>query len=436
MLPDPDPVLRKMGKDITIYEDLLTDSHLFSTIQQRKAGVLAQNWELRQEESNPKEYEIIKEIFDNIDFENIIDQILNAPLFGQTILEIVWQKDGSYLIPGKIEEKPLEWFYYDDYNNLRLKSEKINDTGELLNPLKFITIRYKPTYKNPYGQRLLSRCFWPVTFKRGGLKFWIMFTEKYGNPFIFGKQPRNTSQEDTNILLDALKNMIQDAVAVIPDDSSVSILEASKTSSVETFKELMNFLNNEISKAILTQTLTTEVQDVGAYSASKTMSDMLYLVQQSDKRLVERAFNRLINLIYEINFNSNNKPKFILYEEEDVDKTLAERDQILVNTGVKFTKEYYIKNYNLMEDDFDLADNISSFAEKAGADILDKIPDKLLQMQIEGTLKPIISLINEGESYDIIMENLAKLYPKMNANQLEELLTKLIFISELNGRLS
>jgi phage gp29-like protein len=265
-----------------------------------------------------------------------------------------------------------------------------------------------------------------------------------------GKLPRGSSQTDIDNLLASLENMVQDAVAVIPDDSSVEIKEAQRSSSVEVFKELMNFMNSEISKVILTQTLTTEVQDTGTYAASKTMGDMLKRVQQADKRIVEKTINRIIDLIYQVNFNStNNKPKFILYEDGDVDKILAERDQILVNTGIKFTKDYYIRNYNLLSEDFELTDIPSTapqFAEKKTSqitednaqsitdDLINQLPSKLLQLQIESTLKPVLSLINKGESYEIIMEELAKTYPYMTTNQLEDLLTKLLFISEITGR--
>ncbi|MEJ5351930.1 MAG: DUF935 family protein [Melioribacteraceae bacterium] len=450
MLPDPDPILRKQGKDISVYRELLTDPHLYSTIQQRKAGVLSLNWELQQLNSNQNEYDFILSIFNNLPLENIIDQILNTPYFGFTVFEIIWQPDGSYLIPIKVEEKPQEWFFFDQYNNLNIKRNlnSITFDGEIVNPLKFILVQYKPTYQNPYGERLLSRCFWPVTFKRGGLKFWITFTEKYGQPFMVGKLPRNTNEEEKNDLLNSLENMIQDAVAVIPDDSSVDILEAGKSSSVEVYRELMNFQNSEISKAILTQTLTTEVQDTGTYATSKTMESMLEKIYDADKRLVERILNKLIDLIYQVNFNSIEKPKFILYKEEDVDKLLAERDQILVNTGIKFTKDYYIRNYNLLPDDFEIKETeASSFAEKKVTDassfenqltedMTNQLPDKLLQLQIESTIKPVLTLIQNGESYEKTMEELAKIYPAMSTNQLEELLTKLLFISEITGRSS
>jgi len=451
MLPDPDPILRKIGKDITTYRELMTDPHLFSTIQQRKSGVLSLNWELQQLDSTQGEYDFINSFLNSVNLENLMDQILNTSLFGFTVFEIIWKKEGNYLIPERIDEKPQEWFFFDQYNNLNYK-KKFNpnlgtNDGEIVNPLKFILVQHKPTYSNPYGERVLSRCFWPVTFKRGGLKFWITFTEKYGNPFLVGKLPRGSAQTDIDNLLTSLENMIQDAVAVIPDDSSIDIKEAQRSSSVEVFKELMNFMNSEISKAILTQTLTTEVQDTGTYAASKTMSDMLANIQQTDQRLVERAVNKIVDLIYQVNFNSTNKPKFILYADEDVDKILAERDQILVNTGIKFTKDYYIRNYNLLPEDFELAEIPSApqFAEKKTPqidsdnqntieDLVNQQPDKLLQLQIESTLKPVLSLINKGESYEIIMEELAKTYPAMTTNQLEDLLAKLLFVSEITGR--
>ncbi|BDQ03505.1 DUF935 family protein [Ignavibacterium sp.] len=452
MLPDPDPILRKIGKDITVYRELLTDPHLFSTVQQRKAGVLSLNWELQQQNSSQNEFDLINEFLNTLNLENLIDQLLNTPLFGFTVFEIVWEKQGNFLIPNRIDEKPQEWFFFDQFNNLNIKKNlnSIKLDGEIVNPLKFILVQHKPTYQNPYGERVLSRCFWPVTFKRGGLKFWITFTEKYGNPFLIGKLPRGSAQQEIDNLLTSLENMIQDAVAVIPDDSSIDIKEAQRSSSVEVFRELMNFQNNEISKAILTQTLTTEVQDTGTYAASKTMGDMLAKVQQADQRLVERAINKIIDLIYQVNFNSINKPKFILYADEDVDKLLAERDQILVNTGIKFTKDYYIRNYNLLPEDFDITEKPVNpeFAEKNNVgtkialpdekkitdEIINQLPDKLLQLQIESTLKPVLSLIENGETYETIMEELAKTYPAMSTNQLEELLTKLLFISEITGR--
>ena len=45
-LPDPDIVLRKQGKDVRIYKELLCDPHVFACVQSRKAGVLSLEWDL------------------------------------------------------------------------------------------------------------------------------------------------------------------------------------------------------------------------------------------------------------------------------------------------------------------------------------------------------------------------------------------------------
>ena len=74
----------------------------------------------------------------------------------------------------------------------------------------------------------------------------------------------------------------------------------------------------------------------------------------SDKKLVEGVINQLIQWFYEINFANGEVPVFELNEPEDVDLTLAQRDKILSDTGVKFTKEYFIKNYGLEDEDFDI----------------------------------------------------------------------------------
>jgi phage gp29-like protein len=403
-------------------------------------------WELRRLEASDNEFNIIKEVFQHLNVTNIMDQALNTPLFGFTVFEIIWSSYGDLILPERIEEKPQEWFYFDLNNQLLLKNN-LNSaymTGIPTDPLKFILLQHKSTYMNPYGERLLSRCFWPVTFKRGGIKFWITFIEKYGQPWTIGKHPRGASQQDIDNFLNQLENMVQDAVATIPDDSSIEIIEAQKSTSSEVFKILLDFFNNEISKAILTQTLTTDITDKGTYAAASVMSKMLDQIILSDKRIIENLFNRLIQLIYEINFNSNSLPEFILYKPADVDKLLAERDEILTRTGIKFTKQYYVKNYNLSEDDFSVGIGDTSFSEplnysqspsdRGDSGIIDQLSDQFLQMQIENTLKPIFDLIENGESYEVLMENLAKIYPQMNTNQLEDLLAKLIFVAEINGR--
>jgi len=55
---------------------------------------------------------------------------------------------------------------------------------------------------------------------------------------------------------------------------------------------------------------------------------------------------------------------------------------------------------------------------------------------MQGILKPIIDLINNGKDYNAVMEELLKTFPEMDTSALEEMLARAILVSELWGRLN
>jgi len=446
-LPDPDPILRAKGIDITTYRELLTDAHLSAVLEKRKAGVLSMLWEIKNNDASKREISFLYDYFDSIDIYDLIDKILNCIYYGYQPFLIEWELINGKRVP-KIEDRPQEYFFYDVNNRLRIKSQS-NTQGILADEMSFIVSRFKPTYLNPYGDRAASKIFWPVAFKKGGIKFWLTMTEKYGMPFLLGKVPRGTKEKDVDKLSLMLENMIQDAIAVINNDESVEIKESSsKTASADLYERLVMFCNAEISKAILTVSNTVELQSgIGSYAASKTQKEGEEDTNFSDQRIAESVFNRIIYLMHILNYGNGKSPKFNLYKEDGIDKVVAERDEILSRVGVKFTKSYFQKTYNLEEDEFvvespvetstqNFAEAVTKMNDKEIDDLLKNIPDKYLQLQIEQTLKPVIDLINQSNDYSEVKKNLAKQYPKMNTSQLESLLEKAIFVSEIWGRLN
>lgn len=448
ILPDPDIVLKKQGKDIRIYKELLCDPHVFACTQSRKAGVLSLDWEINRGLDKDQNAEYIENLLKKLDIQKLMSDILDATQFGFQPLEIMWKRDKSgHIMPEKVVAKPPEWFCFDDDNNLKFRTKE-NYYGEIVPNKKFLLAQNNPTYNNPYGDRTLSRVFWNVTFKKGGLKFWVIFTEKYGMPHLIGKHPRGSTKEETNSLADMLEDMVQDAIAVIPDDSSIEIQEANKSSSAEIYEKLIDKMNTEISKAILGQTLTTEIGSTGSYAASNTHMQVRQDIIDSDKKLVEGVINQLIQWIYEINFTEAEVPVFELYEPEDVDLNLAQRDKILSDTGVKFTKEYFIKNYGLEEEDFDIREDIipasPNFKEfKEEEDKL--VPGQLqienlfkfitegdLNKQAQSMLSPLIKLFESCENYEEAFELLTD--KNLQSKQFEQTIQKALFLCELRGR--
>lgn len=444
-LPDPDIVLKKQGKDMKVYKELLCDSHVFACVQSRKAGVLSLEWEINRGLDKDETAEKVIETIKKLDIYKLINDILDATLFGFQPIEIIWGRVDNLVLPIELKAKPSEWFCFDDENQLKFRTKE-HYFGEELPPKKFLCPQSNPSYENPYGERTLSRVFWPVTFKKGGLKFWVIFTEKYGIPHLIGKHPRGASEEETDRLAGLLEQMVQDAIAVIPDDSSVEIQEANKSSSAEIFEKLMDKMNAEISKAILGQTLTTEVGSTGSYAASNTHFAVRQDIIDADKKMVEKTINQLIQWIYEINFSNKDVPVFEMFEVEDIDLGLAQRDKILSETGVKFTKDYFIKNYGLEEEDFDIREDIipatpqfSQFKEEPEPegqvqvdDLFKFLSETELDKQSQAMLSPLLALFESCDNFEDARELLTD--SNLQTKQLQQSIQKAMFLCELQGR--
>ncbi|MEC5207400.1 phage gp29-like protein [Vogesella perlucida] len=445
-LPNPDSVLKALGKDIKVYRELRADAHVGGCVRRRKAAVKALEWGVDRDKAKSRVAKSVESIFADLDLSRIITEMLDAVLYGYQPMEVMWGKVGGYLVPIDIVGKPADWFVYDQDNQLRFRSRNNRIQGEELPPRKFLVPRQDASYDNPYGFADLSMVFWPTTFKKGGLKFWVQFTEKYGAPWIIGKHPRSATPAETDQLLDNLEAMVQDAVAVIPDDASVDIKEAAgKTGSAEVYERLLTFCRSEVSIALLGQNQTTEANSNRA--SAQAGLEVTRDIRDGDKAIVEEAMNTLIRWVCELNWGDGARPAFSLWEQEEVDQVLAERDEKLVRAGAQLTPAYFKRAYNLQdgdlveasEPDVPAAEFAESEEEAPDQDALDAALDALsadtLNADAQAMLAPLLKRIADGAQPDELLGALAELYPEMDASGLQERLARALFVAKLWGRL-
>lgn len=443
-LPNPDPVLRKTGKQIEVYRELLRDPLVGGQVRRRKAAVARLEWKLDGEASE-KVRETVKQWLDGTDTYRLIKDMLNASLYGYQPFEIIWAQESVWL-PERIIAKPQEWFGFDAdgmlvYQNAEGRTE--------LPPYKFICPTHEASHANPYGSGDLGMVFWPAVFKRAGLKFWNEFTEKYGAPWVIGKEPRSNNQADTEKLLDALEAFIGNTVGTIPNDSSVEIFEAGgKSSSVEAYDKLIRYCRSEINIALLGQDQTTE-KDTNHASAAAGL-EVTEDIRDADSRIVEHTFNQIIGWIVELNFGANEVcPKFVLFEaEENGSKELAERDKLLFDAGLRFTPQYWQRAYGLTEGDVAQAaaepkattPSHLDFAEyrptDAGLMIDTMLPGAdRLKTQGQNLTAALVADLQSGETADNLLDRLTAAYPEMDDKALQNELARLLFLSGLVGRI-
>lgn len=452
-LPNPDPILRNAGKSITVYRDLCYDAHVAACVNSRRSGVLSMEWAIDRGAAKSRQAKFLEKIFAGLDIQQILSEMLDGALFGYAVSEVVWRKDGAAIVPDRVTGKPQEWFGFDDENRLVMFSNR-DITGEIVPPYKFVVTTSNATYDNPYGFAALAPCFWPYTFKKGGLKFWAVYTEKYGMPHVVGKYPAHTSQEKINDMLESLQKMVQDAIAVIPVGSELDILNTNSKDSNDIFESLQHYSNSEMSKALLGQTLTTEIGETGgAYAASETHNAIRGEIVDSDRRMVERSVNQLIRWVIDINFGAQREyPRFEMYQEEDVDTTLAERDKKLAEIGVKFKSSYISKAYGIDEADFDintpepeaapapgapeLKDKNRTGRDFAEVPTLEEIENRALDLEAkqDETIDAIRAMVESAESLEDLRDKLDSEFGDLPTGDLVEIMAEAFTAAELLGR--
>ena len=73
LLPNPDPILKRQGKDIRVYRDLRSDAHVGGCIRRRKAAV--KNLELRvnREKASARSTRLARDIFSSLDTDTLLN---------------------------------------------------------------------------------------------------------------------------------------------------------------------------------------------------------------------------------------------------------------------------------------------------------------------------------------------------------------------------
>ncbi|MDA8428178.1 MAG: DUF935 family protein [Geobacteraceae bacterium] len=358
-LPNPDPVLKAKGHDIKIYNDLLIDDRVAGGIINRTAASKAMVLKVEKGKTTSRKQKAAEEIFTKLKTNTIIENILQARGFGYAPIEVIWGLRDGLTVPVDLVLKPQRWFVYSQQNELRFLSRENLITGEELPPRKFICPRNEATYDNPYGLGLLSRCFWPVVFKKGGWRFWVQFAEKFGQVWPIGKLPRSATPEQVNQLLDILERMIQDGVGVIPDDGSVEMKESgSKSATSALFKDIIAEANSAISTVWLGHAGAGQ-SVAGELGGGKGVAvDVRDDLREDDANLIMETLQQVIDWTCEINWGSAaDSPRVVLKEKDEIDTTQAERDDKLTNSldraGLKLSRVYFKKTYGLDEEDIE-----------------------------------------------------------------------------------
>lgn len=358
-MPNPDEVLKLLGQDVAVYKNLMYDPRVFSAVSARKSKCKSLEWDLNKGKAKSREVKIVKKMIDNLDVYGLIEEAADAWLYGYKVFEVVWRLVDGLLWPELIGQ-PCELYFFDGDGRLRYRS-KNNFTGEIVDTKKkFIVLGVNTNYWNPYGSATLSRCYWWVTFKREFMKQFVAFVEKYGMNGIYANMDLDTTggnKAKYDLLEQGLQDFIKNWTAIIPTGIKLEQVNTASRESGDLFFKGIDYFDNQISEAVLTQALTQNTQQTGTYGSKMVGQENEYSLADSDRRQIyEVLFNKLIDLIYLLNFpGSLERPEFSMFEENYVNMVLLNRDVLMKEKfGARFTKEHFMETQGIEDDEFEI----------------------------------------------------------------------------------
>lgn len=468
VLPNPDTVLRKLGKSDEAFDAITSDAHVIGELRSVRSALLGYEWRIEAGGELPADVRALElgERFmeqrpaPGLRWPDVIWNMAQAVFRGYQVHEVVWKREGQFLVPASVLDRPGRRFNWDTENKLRLITRENMMPGEELGPYKWLVTRHMPSHDNPYGVALFSSCFWPYTFKHSGFRYFVKFCEKYGIPWAVGKYPEGTPKDQQDALADALAQMIEDAVAAIPDNGKVELIEASSSGQL-VHERLLHICNAEMSKALTSQTLATEIQGQGSRAAAETHRGREMAVNESDRAIIEDTMNELLGWITELNIPGARPPRFEFYDEaearqdwvEVLDKARTyikvpawfaherlqipqpqEDEEVLPSSG---------GGASLME--FAAPGTGSALPAQAVIDIedqtlldgaLEALRNDDLDAQARALLAPIVAKLNSEEDPEAFLGWLAEQFPDADAGALEEKLAQMIWAAQMWGRIN
>jgi len=469
---DTGDVLRQMELFEEIEEK---DPHLFSQLQTRKNAVTGLDFEIIPFGDEPRDKEIadfVAEQLESIEsFEEVETDLLDAIGKGFAVSEIMWGYDGAHVTVQDIRSRYQKRFFWDSLDDSFKVRTLEAPEGILLPENKFIVHKYKARSGHPSRAGILRVTAWMYLFKNYDIKDWVSFAEVYGLPLRLGKYQPGASEADKLALMQALVRIGADAAGIIPDGTTIDFITTEKSGSIDLYERFARYCDEQISKAILGQTLTSD-SGGGSYAQSKTHNDVRHdLVVADCKALASTLRRDLIRPLCLFNFGEGKRIpriRFDCEESEDLMQTANILGLLVEKTGLRVPVSYLYKKFSIPEPEADeevaapraaAGPSVLPFKQeppaptialKAGADAgpgtqahIDRLADAAVRRgagSFKKAFAPILKIIENAGSLEELRDmmedtdTVAAVFKEMDVTDVEELLQKVMIYADLEGR--
>lgn len=381
-------------------------------------------------------------------FTDLVEDLLDGIGKGYSIVETIWETTAEAWRPARWRWRPQHHFDWDRETGQELRLLDEANPAEGVELHRFSYLIHAPKLKSGHPSRsgLARLVAFSWMCKSYSLKDWMAFAETYGLPLRIGKYGPEATKEDVEKLYMAVANIGTDAAAVIPDSMRIEFEQIASASAGErVFENLARYLDEQVSKAVLGQTMTS---DNGSSEAqAKVHNEVRHDISEADARAVSGTLQRdMVRPFVDLNYGTSiDDPKLSIVpkEAEDTDMVLRHTKD-LGQAGLTFkASEVRAKlGYSRPDPDDEIFGGGGSAqspaaetardrrqAQTARADPFDEL-DEIEEAMLEGwepvmseTLDAILSAIEDAETLEEAMDKLAELDALPSSRLIEQLVS-------------
>lgn len=345
-IPDPDLLLSKAGISRYQLRQLELDDEVAQCMDTRREAVVATPWRIE-----PNQTRIGKWLTSVIEphVEGLKRGVLDARFYGYSVFEIIYEQQPKGIGIDRLSLKPMQWFapqqdgsllYYPDDGSAGM-------TGIPCPPIKFLLTTCNARYENPYGEALLSRLWFPITWRREGWGMWLQFLETFGEPIILGAVA-NYEEFVEAMTAQGVRSTV--AWQSVTGEDKIETISASTPGE---FERLENAIIRRAQKLILGQTLTSDVGANGSYAVAAIHNEVRNDKRRADMRMVQTAGQKLVDNLSVL--NGFDGYRFVMADDAGLEMHRAQRDSVimpvLTSSGFKLSRDYFESNYDYQDTD-------------------------------------------------------------------------------------
>jgi phage gp29-like protein len=269
-----------LGTVMQLFEEMEEkDAHLFAVANTRRLALTGLPWEIvsaadvhpssdRGRADDAADY--CRDVLSAIDsLDEVLQHLSLAIGRNVSVAEIVWDMADGSMRPVDVAPVAFTRLAFDELSRLRILTEANPRDGIEPPPHKFIV--HAPHSVSGFPQRggLLRVTAMVYLAKNLALKDWMIFAEIFGMPVRVARYDPSATVEEKRELLAMLESLGSHAAGVFSRAVDLQVIEANRGTSGPPYERLVEYLNREMSKAWLGQTLTTDVSgQSGTFAAS------------------------------------------------------------------------------------------------------------------------------------------------------------------------